>query len=237
MAGFIDALLELQEVDIQIRNLKLRLVMIPKERAELKEQRNTERESLNETHRAIQETEVKLRSLESLMIKHQNANAKLQQRSTQIRNNDEYQALMKEIDFNRAKISDLETEIIVLMDKLDNMKRNSIRKKEECDARLDNISADLENLASLESEVRDMLGELAEVRDERAAKVNADVLTAYEHILKKNADKPAVKIINGNICGNCRLKLTPQTVNTGKSGKLTLCDNCSHIVYFVAEDE
>lgn len=231
MATWIEALLDLQEVDLQIRNLKLRLAMIPKERNDLKEQINNEKEELNETNRAIQETELKLKGYESLMIKHYDAIAKLQQRSTQIRRNEEYQALMKEIEFNKAKISDLETETIVLMDKLDNMKRNFVRRKEECDAQVDNIQNELNELTSLEAEVKSMLVELAEVRDERAAKVNAPALEGYERIIKKNEGKPVVKIINGNICGNCRLKLTPQTVNDAKAGTLTYCDNCSHIVY------
>ena len=95
MATWIEALLDLQEVDLQIRNLKLRLAMIPKERNDLKEQINNEKEELNETNHSIQETELKLKGYESLMIKHYDAIAKLQQRSTQIRRNEEYQALMK----------------------------------------------------------------------------------------------------------------------------------------------
>ena len=43
MATWIEALLDLQEVDLQIRNLKLRLAMIPKERNDLKEQINNEK--------------------------------------------------------------------------------------------------------------------------------------------------------------------------------------------------
>ena len=111
------------------------------------------------------------------------------------------------------------------------MKRNFVRRKEECDAQVDNIQNELNELTSLEAEVKSMLVELAEVRDERAAKVNAPALEGYERIIKKNEGKPVVKIINGNICGNCRLKLTPQTVNDAKAGTLTYCDNCSHIVY------
>jgi len=231
MTTWLDALLELQDVDLKLRNLKKRLELIPKERAEFNKQREEEKSKLAETKTSIQETEVKLKSYEALMMKHYDAIAKLQQRSTQIRRNDEYQALMKEIDFNKAKISDLETETIVLMDKLDNMKRNFITKEEETAAQLENIDTEITSLNDLEEEVRGMVTELAAVRGELATKVSSDALEAYERILKKNAGTPAVAIINGNICGNCRLKLTPQTINNAKAGNLAYCDNCSHIVY------
>ena len=192
---------------------------------------NSEKEKLAESKRSIQETEVKLKSYEGAMTKHLDAIAKLQQRSPQIRRNDEYQSLMKEIDFTKAKISDLETETIVLMDKLDTMKRNFVHKEEECAARIENIDSEITSLTELEEEVRGMLEKLDLIRKERAAKVSEPVLAAYERILSKNQDIPAVKIINGNICGNCRLRLTPQTMSTARSGNLAYCDNCSHIVY------
>ena len=81
MATWIEALLDLQEVDLQIRNLKLRLAMIPKERNDLKEQINNEKEEWNETNHSNKETELKLKGYESLMIKNYDAIAKLQKRS------------------------------------------------------------------------------------------------------------------------------------------------------------
>ncbi len=232
MAGWLDALLDLQDVDLKIRSLKKRLEMIPKERNELKDQRTSEKDQLNVAKADIVDTEGKLKGFEALMKKHYDAIAKLQQRSTQIRRNDEYQANLREIDFNKAKISDIETETIVLMDKLDNMKRNFISKEEECAARVADIENEIDSMNALEEEVRDVLKELAVLRAERAAKVSSQILDDYERILGKNVDTPAVKIINGNICANCRLKITPQTINNAKSGSLTHCDNCSHIVYF-----
>ena len=232
MASWLDSLLELQDVDLKIRSLAKRLELIPKERNEFKEQRNDEKTKLAESKNAIQETEVKLKSYEGSMTKHLDTIAKLQQRSAQIRRNEEYLALMKEIDFTKAKISDLETETIVLMDKLDNMKRNFVHKEEECAARIENIDSEITSLTDLEEEVHEMLTKLETIRKERAIKVSEPILEAYSRILSKNQDTPAVKIINGNICGNCRLKLTPQTLSTARSGNLAHCDNCSHIVYF-----
>ncbi len=235
MASWLDSLLALQEVDLHIRNLKKRLAMIPRERNDLKDKRTLENELLDNAKSAIQETELKLKGYEALMIKHYDAIAKLQQKATQVRRNDEYQALMKEIDFNKAKISDLETDTLVQMDKLDTMKKNFVTRKSECAAQLSNIDAEIESLTALEHEVREMLEDLTEVRNERKSKVSEPALSIYERILKKNTDTPAVKIINGNICGNCRLKLTPQTLGTAKAGNLANCDHCSHIVYLAEE--
>lgn len=235
MAAWLDSLLSLQEVDLHIRNLRKRLAMIPRERNELKAQRNQETEQLDNTKSAIQETELKLKGYEALMKKHYDAIVKLQQKSTQVRRNDEYQALLKEIDFNKAKISDLETDTIVQMDKLSTMKRSFEVKKSECSAQLQNIDSEIESLTELEGEVREMIKGMIEIREERVTKVGEPALGIYERILKKGVGTPAVKIINGGICGNCRLKLTPNTIGTAKAENLSNCDHCSHIVYFGEE--
>lgn len=235
MAAWLDSLLSLQEVDLHIRNLRKRLAMIPRERNELKAQRNQETEQLDNTKLAIQETELKLKGYEALMKKHYDAIVKLQQKSTQVRRNDEYQALLKEIDFNKAKISDLETDTIVQMDKLSAMKRSFEVKKSECSAQLHNIDSEIESLTELEGEVREMIKGMVEIREERVSKVGEPALGIYERILKKGVGTPAVKIINGGICGNCRLKLTPNTIGAAKAENLSNCDHCSYIVYFGKE--
>jgi len=44
-------------------------------------------------------------------------------------------------------------------------------------------------------------------------------------------------MITQGVCGYCRLKVPPQTVNNAKKGIMTLCDNCSHLLYIPGEIE
>ena len=40
-----------------------------------------------------------------------------------------------------------------------------------------------------------------------------------------------VSPITDGICGNCFLKLTPQTMTHARRGAVTECDHCRHLVY------
>ena len=62
------------------------------------------------------------------------------------------------------------------------------------------------------------------------SRVELNVLNAYQNILTRDKGKPVVPIVNGS-CGNCSLKVTPQTINEAKKGNLVFCDNCAHILY------
>ena len=58
------------------------------------------------------------------------------------------------------------------------------------------------------------------------------ILDPYEELRKDGDGDPLVPIQEDGVCGNCSLKLTPQTLASAKAGRFVQCDNCSHLVYF-----
>ena len=71
---------------------------------------------------------------------------------------------------------------------------------------------------------------LLKKRPELRTMVDSELLSRYEMILKKNAGTPLV-CVDADKCGHCHLRLTPQTLASARSGAVTLCDNCMHIIY------
>lgn len=233
MTRWIETLLALQEVDMQIRNLNIRKKMIPQEEARLTKELDEAQSELREAKIAAHQTEVAIKENEAQIVKLYDAIAQKQQRSTMIRKNDEYQAALTEIANNKAKIEELESDIILLMDKQDAQKLRLKEIAAETDAQTVNIRNEIKELQGLVKEIDEMLGELEQERSKCATQVESELLRRYEALLRGKAGAPLVKIVNEN-CTNCHLRITPQTLTLAKRGAMASCDNCSHLVYLEA---
>jgi len=96
------------------------------------------------------------------------------------------------------------------------------------------LREELAELAELAGEVKRRGRELLAKRPELRNMVDGEILPRYEQILQKNSGQPLVAA-EGDKCGNCHLRLTPQTLNQARSGAICFCDNCMHIIYIAQE--
>lgn len=235
MENWLEALLALQAVDIKIHNLQVRKLLIPKERARLSKELDSAMSSLKELKTAARKTENDIKEDETKIVKHYDAIAKIQQRSTMIRKNDEYQAALNEIEKNKEQISQLEGDILLLLDKQENIRKRLQELETETEARTVNVRSEMEEIQGLDQEIDELVAELKMERGPLAGKVQSDILNQYENLLRNLQNgPPLVKIVNES-CMHCHLRVTPQTLNSAKKGMMTICDNCSHLVYLPME--
>ena len=98
------------------------------------------------------------------------------------------------------------------------------------------LRSELKELAELVNDIKARGRELLAKRPELRSMTDSEILPRYEQILKKNDSIPLVPVETDK-CGNCHLRLTPQTLNQARSGAITFCDNCMHIIYMPDEQE
>ncbi len=229
-AAWIINLKNLQEKDLRIRTLDLKLNMIPKEKLELKNQANANRAKVENAKNNVLNLELQLKKSESRIAAHKETIQKLETQSNMVKKNTEYQAMLQQIADYKNKISDEEGLGIELLDKIDDAKKSYREIAENVkfeNAALKSEFLDLETLAA------DIKAELAELQSQRAAfaaPVDADILKRYESLLKRGDGKPLVCVREG-ICDHCHLRITPQTLNTAAKGAVAFCDNCQHFIY------
>lgn len=235
-ANWVEKLLALQALDMEIKNLKLRLTMLPKEAETLQKQiaaiegkARTLRSRKNEHELQYKKNENEIAELNSKI-------EKLQAQSELVKKNTEYQAMLGTIAMLKKSISDLESKQLELMEQLENDDaaiRSAVAAVKPQTAPL---RAELAELAELASDIKRRGRELVAKRPELRSLVDAEILPRYEQILQKNSGIP-LAAAEGDKCGNCHLRLTPQTLNSARAGNQTFCDNCMHIVYIADETE
>lgn len=221
---------KLQDKDLRIRVLTGKLAMIPKEQINLKNQAAANRTKVEKAKNDVLELELQQKKAESRINAHKETIHKLETQSNMVKKNTEYQAMLQQISDYKNKISDEESLIIDLIDKIEQSKKTYRRIAE--DIKFENASLKSEFL-DLEKLITDVKADIASLQSERqslTAPIEASVLNRYESLLKRGVGKPLALVQNG-ICENCHMRITPQTLSSAMKKLVTFCDNCQHFIY------
>ena len=234
MKKWVKDLLDLQTSDIRIKKMKSRLLELPREKKQIENELASEKNKIEKAKEEIKKTELEIKKVESKILGFKDKIKGFQDKSVMIKKNDEYRALMTEIETCKYHIEEQEGKEITLMDQLQENKK-SLEKAEKAYKNmvldLEESKVEIDELATrLEEEIKKGLEE----RKDKLAKVESNLLPIYSRLIKKEGE-PLTAIKNGT-CGYCHLKLTPQTLNDSKKGMVSTCDFCGHLVYFPEED-
>ncbi len=231
MQDTIKMLIELQGFDSVIFDRKRLLEEIPdriKAFDRIMLEKSEHLRALEEESKKLQishkEKEGELKAKEESIKKHQ---AQLYQ----VKTNQEYTALEKEIASVTADSSLLEEEIITLLDRVDEIKKKTAKEKEILDGEKRKIDDEKKKIDIQRKAAEAEYKELNDKRKAFAAGVDKEALAKYERILHKKDGLAIVPVI-GNACGGCNMNLPPQVINEAKLKKtLTFCGNCARILY------
>ena len=230
MKNWVSNILTVQQYDMKLRNLEVKYRTIPGERAKLKEEYLAASAVLNQAKEHFKQVEREIKQTESEIAELNDKSRKLLTQSALVKKNAEYQTMMSDIEAIKGCISDKETHVLELMDKLEAARQDLKVEEKEFAAAERQVR---EELAEFEQLIETIKADALKLKAEKKSfmsKVELNVLAAYKNILARDKGKPVVPIVNGS-CGNCSLKVTPQVINQAKKGELVFCDNCSHILY------
>jgi predicted nucleic acid-binding Zn-ribbon protein len=157
--------------------------------------------------------------------------ARYKAQQTATRKNEEFAALIHEIEHTQAEISTLEDSELELMESYDKGLADVAAGEKElalAETKAKEKKATLQKRAEVDAaELKTALAQQAEA--EKA--VDEEVLSRYRRILKSKGDVAIVAVDHGS-CGGCHMKLTSQTVNNAhREDILAACENCGRLVY------
>lgn len=231
-ARWAKSLLELQTVDLRIRELEARLALLPKEMGELKDKRDAAVAAVAAAATAAKKIEQERKSLESEIEALNDENKRLQQQSAMVKKNNEYQAMLGTIALNQKKVGDLESRVLERMDAFEAAKKTYREIKQENETAVNALRTEFEELVSFAADLKKEVAELKAGRSEENIRgVDRDTLSRYRQLLGgKDGIAPLVRVEN-EICGSCHLRLTRQTLTNLQKGAVTSCENCMHLLY------
>lgn len=146
-----------------------------------------------------------------------------------VKTNEEYRAMLREIDGLKEKKKQVEDTMIDLMEEEEQI-RTKIKLGETATAStIAQHQADIkvleEKLVGLKRDLEEKNAEYAQVK----ALLSGDIVRAYERI--KKARKTGISRVTGMTCEGCNASLSHQVINELKKGdKIMYCDYCGRII-------
>ena len=232
MSEELQRLIQLQQLDVSIVELRQRVLSIPDEI-------ESQAESLQECQDAVEELREQAgrqariqRRLEGEVELLQQKLSRYQEQLMDVKTNREYRAMRHEIAGVRTRISSKEDEILEIMlamDELDDQTREARRKAEERASEVSSRQQELETFAACSE--TNMAG-FEQERNRLERDLPESLLEQYRRIPSVNNGQ-ALAQVSGQSCQACNVRLRPQLFTEVKSGlKILTCETCSRILYY-----
>jgi predicted nucleic acid-binding Zn-ribbon protein len=223
-------LLILQAEDLRIRDLKTRLMSIPRERAALVAEFDVVRKGLEKAKQNKLKVEQAVKQQAAATKDAQEKLQALKIKSSSIKKINEYNAILAEIEAAKKNISDSETREIELMDEQEAADKLLAKAERSYKATGRTVQAEVRELDSLKEAIAKEIEEKEKRSAELAKNVVPNYLEPYRRMLAAGKGSPVGTIRNGS-CSNCNMKNSPQTTMEARNGNLVNCDNCSFYLY------
>jgi predicted nucleic acid-binding Zn-ribbon protein len=228
----LNLLIQLQELDGTIRSLGEQKKRLPEVLAGLEAKRAANQADLEKVKENLQTAQKNKRDRDQDLEAGVQKVEKLKARSTEIKNNKEYQALLKEIETAEQENKSVEDSILGLMEKIDSAAAQITgaeqRAKEEEAAIQNEQKLHEAAFAKLETE----LHSVEAARQELAARIQPAIHTQYQKLLATKAGI-AIAEARGESCSGCYMSIPPQVfVNVKKNETIITCPHCARILYY-----
>ncbi len=235
MAAFsLEKLLVLQERDSKRLAFEQQLNGLPREIAAVESKIASEKSAIEAAKAEWHGLEAKKKQLELEIKSSEEKIAKYKTQQSQVRKNDEYQALTHEIETAETGIGTLEEQEIGIMLLIDEAKKRFVTAEAELKQNITGHEARIRTLrergTNLQADVKAAQAAVDAARPE----VAEPQLRIYDRIARKPGH-PVCVTVNGDRCGGCHLKVPTHIVVQARAGvEITTCDQCGRIVYWQA---
>jgi hypothetical protein len=232
----IENLLKLQDVDKEIRRLHDEIAEFPKRVSKIEQKLAGTKAQLEKAQGAVKADEASRRKFETNISDLRGKISKYRDQSLDVKTNDQYKALLHEIQFAEKEITANEDKILELMVNADARDKEVKAAQAELKAETAEIESEKEQARQRTAEDEKLLAEAKSKRDQVRTGIREDLLRHYERVSKFRGS--GISEVRDHKCMACQVMLRPQTYNDVRSGKETvICDSCQRILYFNPKEE
>ncbi len=228
----LELLINLQNIDIELGKLEDSFKKIPQEIDQLYHTCQQIKEEIGQIKKEIDQHNKDRREKERGVEIENDHISKTKVKLSQVKTNEEYSALLKEVDSVKEKIKKLEDEDLNLMELIDE-KQKTLKEKEkllkEEEKKFQEVKGEKEK--GVEG-FKKTIEEKKQQRESISSSLDNKVLQDYIKVAK-NREGIAVARFSDGICQGCFLGLPPQLASEiRKSEVLIKCPHCQRVLYW-----
>ena len=227
----LEKLIELEKVDREIARLTDEVAALPKKVAIIEAKLSDDKAAVEKAKAAIRGNESSRRKHEADIQSFQEKIIKYRAQSSSVKTNDEYRALMHEVEFAEKQISGCEDKILELMIGLETEEK--ALKVAEADLKTEAADVEKEKAEARVRTAEDekLLAGLKGKRDELRAGVDYSALAHYDRVMRQR--KSALAEARDQKCMACFVMVRPQIWQEVRTNEqIITCNSCGRILYF-----
>jgi predicted nucleic acid-binding Zn-ribbon protein len=224
-------LIAIQEQDAALDKLKADIDKIPVFIANLRSAIDAEKNKASDLKNRLLTLEKKKKEKELELAQKEEAAKKHGAELNSVKTNEAFKALQVEIERAKAQGSDIETQILEIMEDLDKTRKLEKAAANEAAVEVKKLEAEIGVHEARVKELQAQFDAAKAKRDEAATPISADAMRVYNHV-RSRGKLNAVVAIDGTNCSACRISLAPQViVEATKAKALVTCESCQRIIY------
>jgi predicted nucleic acid-binding Zn-ribbon protein len=226
---------EAQKIDLIIIEKERVLLSTPKKLKGMDDELKATQMKVEKEKEIIEELEKERKKKEKELEVDKDKIKKLEAKLHEVKTNKEYQASLKEIE--AAKVAnDKEEDILVLMDKVEEIKKDHSSSASHLKIREKEIETEK---TKIEKEIQSMdkiITQLKTERDNLLSVVNERLRSTYQ-VLREKRNGIAVSTAKNGVCLGCFMNIPPQLfIEVTKNRQLIQCPSCGRILYFLVNE-
>jgi len=232
----LERLIELERVDREIARLNDEIAALPRRVSAIEEKLADDKAAVEHARTAIKNNEAGRRKQEADIQTFQQQIIKYRGQSSSVKTNDEYRALMHEVEFAEKQISGCEDKILELMIALENEEKSL--KTAEAQMKLEVIEVEKEKAEARTRTAEDqkLLVGLNARREQLRSGVGDSALAHYDRVLRQR--KTAMAEARDQKCTACFVMVRPQTWEDIRTNEqIITCSTCGRILFYDPANE
>lgn len=233
VAEWMQKLLILQDRDARRDSVQAQIDRIPSEMEKERARIGEIETALEARARGLKVMEARRLDLEGEVAAVEETIVKYKTQQMQVKKNEEYTALEKEIENQKARVSELEDAELQLMEEIEVEQEGLEEARESGQAEIATLEAHLGRLENNFQASKEELGDAEAAVEACAEEIDADVLNQYRYVKSQIKRPPVVVALKDGRCQGCHLKVSGDVESMARRGmELVRCDSCGRILYF-----
>ena len=229
MVEGLEQLIALRDVDASLEGAEAGLAGLPTARAACAARREAADARMAEAKQQLADAETVQRGAETELQDKEALLGKLEGQQHQVKSNEAYAALLREMEEAREAISLSETQILEAMETIEEARGQLEQVQREVTAQLEQVADEERGLDAKEGQLGAQAEELRARRAAVYSEVPPQLAADYEKVAKRA--RPALVHVVKEICQGCRMNLPPQLqIDMLRGERVHSCPSCRRLL-------
>jgi len=231
----LQTLIELQRLDTSIAELEAEIESLPRRIAEVESTLAEHVQAVEASKARLAENQRSRRKRENEVSSHREKISRYKDQTLEVKTNEQYKALLHEIEFHEVEIRKLEDAMLTEMIDSESLEKELREAEKSLAAERTRTQQEISEARERQQRDEADLGSARAARANVQGRLSVPLYETYERVAKFRKGIGVAEVRDGT-CGACHVRLRPQAyAETRLNTQIVICESCGRILYFVAE--